>query len=143
MAGEPNRFCLGHSSRRKKESAYARTSKRGLGTTLVHVAIAAKALGKPLPQGAVVHHVNDDKRDNRNTNLVICQDDVYHRLLHARARVIRAGGLPSTHKICGGCKQCLTIDRFGRQASRYDGLAPRCRECFNAYHIHYYYTKRK
>ena len=51
-----------------------------------HVLIAEKALGKPLPKGAQVHHLNERKGDNRNTNLVVCPDDAYHKLLHKRAR---------------------------------------------------------
>jgi hypothetical protein len=51
-----------------------------------HVLIAEKALGKPLPKGAQVHHLNERKGDNRNRNLVVCPDDAYHKLLHKRAR---------------------------------------------------------
>lgn len=52
----------------------------------VHVIVAEKALGKPLPKGAIVHHVNTIKDDNRNENLVICPDAVYHNLIHKRMR---------------------------------------------------------
>lgn len=51
-----------------------------------HVRVAEAALGKPLPKGAEVHHVNGNGRDNRNCNLVICQDRAYHKLLHKLAR---------------------------------------------------------
>lgn len=51
-----------------------------------HVLIAEKALGKPLPKGAQVHHVNERKGDNRNNNLVVCPSDAYHKLLHQRMR---------------------------------------------------------
>ena len=56
-----------------------------------HVAVAEKSLGKPLPPGAVVHHVNEDKLDNRNSNLVICPDRAYHNALHAKMRAQSAG----------------------------------------------------
>lgn len=44
------------------------------------------ALGKSLPTKAVVHHMNEDKLDNRPENLVICPDQAYHMLLHKLLR---------------------------------------------------------
>lgn len=56
-----------------------------------HVVMAEKALGRPLPPGAEVHHMDRD-RTNNNTkspwNLVICPDHAYHLLLHRRARML-------------------------------------------------------
>lgn len=54
-----------------------------------HIAIAERAIGKSLPRLAVVHHINGDGADNRNCNLVICQNQSYHTLLHARQRALR------------------------------------------------------
>ena len=52
-----------------------------------HVWLAEKALGKRLPKGAVVHHVNENPSDNDTPfNLIICQDQAYHLLLHRRAK---------------------------------------------------------
>ena len=58
----------------------------------VHTLIAETALGKKLPKGAAVHHVNEVKTDNKNRNLVICQDASYHRLLHLRQRALNECG---------------------------------------------------
>ena len=63
--------------------------------------VAEKALGKPLPKGAEIHHYG--KRDD-NTKLVICQDQAYHKLLHRRMRAIKACGHASWRK-CQYCKQ--------------------------------------
>jgi hypothetical protein len=51
-----------------------------------HVLIAEKALGKSLPKGAVVHHINGIPYDNRPENLVICPSKEYHALIHKRMK---------------------------------------------------------
>jgi hypothetical protein len=61
-------------------------------------------MGGPLPTGTVVHHLNENRSDNRPGNLVICQDDTYHKLLHRRMRAYVATG--DVHSVkCRRCKQ--------------------------------------
>lgn len=101
----------------------------------VHVAIAERALGKPLPPGAEVHHVDGDKWNNANKNLVICQDHAYHALLHVRARVLRLGGNPNTQRTCADCKQMVAIEVFPRNGNQ-------CRPCVaKRASAHYYKTR--
>jgi len=64
--------------------------------------IAEAVLGKPLPKGAVVHHVND-KSNDIPSNLVICQDRAYHNLLHSRERALKACG-NANFRQCRYCK---------------------------------------
>jgi hypothetical protein len=97
-----------------------------------HLLIAEKALGKPLPLGAVVHHVNEVQDDNRNDNLVICQDNSYHRLIHVRMRIVAFGGNPDTDKICCKCKFVKKRTEFSLSSLQTDGLHSLCKTCSRA-----------
>ena len=68
-----------------------------------HVLVAEKALGKPLPLGAIVHHVDGDGANNAHSNLVVCPDQGYHQLLHLRQRALAACGHADWVK-CQFCK---------------------------------------
>jgi hypothetical protein len=73
-----------------------------------HVLIAERVLGKQLPNGVVIHHSNKQKASNENSNLVICQDNSYHQLLHQRMRAYEACGHASWRK-CSYCKNYSPI----------------------------------
>lgn len=95
-----------------------------------HVLIAERALGRYLPNGAEVHHVDDNALNNANSNLVICQSHEYHHLLHVRARIVRAGGNPNTQRICWDCRQLKDFGEFNRcTRNKNGGLSNHCREC--------------
>lgn len=71
-----------------------------------HILIAESVLGRPLVQPHEVHHFNEDKSDNRNENLVICENRAYHFLLHTRAIAFRESG----HAEWRRCQLCLKHD---------------------------------
>lgn len=71
---------------------------------LEHVLIAERAIGKPLPRRAQVHHVDEDRGNNKPSNLVICESSAYHQLLHLRTRALRACGHADWRR-CHVCKE--------------------------------------
>lgn len=134
VKGAPMKFLLGHVGKMKagtgKGYVSARRSKQARGYE--HRLIAEAALGKPLPAGAQVHHVDGDRGNNATTNLVICQDQKYHGLLHRRTRVVKAGGNPNTHDVCNKCKALRAIGDFCRTNERH-GRSTVCRTCKSEY----------
>lgn len=108
------------------------------GCVYEHILIAERALGRYLLEGAEVHHADENKRNNTNRNLVICQDKAYHKLLHVRARVVRAGGNPDTQRICSMCHAVLPMTAFNRASSNIgSGTQKACRECMRTYNRSY------
>jgi len=124
-AGEYNRFCHGHKSKDyvgEKHGSwkggkvfdahwgynhiYQRPEDRTCTRSYIResVLIAQKILGKKLPVGAVVHHVDKNKINNVPSNLVICQDQSYHLILHAREIVLKLSGHAHYRK-CSYCKE--------------------------------------
>jgi hypothetical protein len=69
-----------------------------------HTLVAERSLGKRLPAGAQVHHVDEDRKNNKPANLVVCQDQTYHKLLHRRMVALRECGHADWRR-CGICKQ--------------------------------------
>lgn len=137
--GKPKRFIVGHSQQRTHKGRYYTVYRpdhpraSASGEVYEHVIVAEQSLGRYLPGGAEVHHVDENKLNNSRRNLVICQDAAYHKLLHVRARTLVAGGNPNTQKICGECQRVLDFDRFARMRSnKSHGRSARCRECASA-----------
>jgi len=81
----------------------------GSGTTKrEHTRVAERALGKPLPVGAVIHHVDGNGKNNKNNNLVICPSQKYHALLHTRTASLAATGITESRR-CKFCKEWFDI----------------------------------
>ncbi len=126
VKGESRRYLAGHNAKNIPVKGYRSQRVNGV-KAFIHRAKAEAALGKPLPAGAIVHHV--DGFTNAQSALVICENQAYHLFLHHRTRIVRAGGNPNTDKICGTCKQAKPLGAFNIDRQRLQGRGPSCREC--------------
>lgn len=94
-----------------------------------HVAIVEGVLGYKLPDGVQVHHVDSDGKNNKHTNLVVCPDQSYHRLLHTRTQALEASGHPDWLQ----CRYCKQWDNPQNLTSfipkRYSGYRSHHRKC--------------
>ena len=82
------------------------------GYVYAHIIIVEEVLGKSLIIPHCVHHINGKKSDNSHSNLIICEDDAYHKILHKRQRSIKVTGSPHYHH-CWDCNTWKHKDFFG------------------------------
>lgn len=126
IKGDHRRYIAGHHPHGfKKGHKYARQMRPGgykeIGDKKVHRIRAEKALGRPLPRRADVHHADGSK--NEYAPLVICEDRGYHMLLHFRMRLIARGANPNTQFWCATCLKAKDHALFNK------GCPTRCRQC--------------
>lgn len=120
VKGRPMLYVQGHSLRRKKGEEPRRVvgdryvriyrpehpNAKSDGCVYEHTLLASEALGGAVPDGAEVHHVNGDGTDNSRGNLVLCENQAYHGLLHRRSRAMDGYGDPNAKK----CWLCQSWD---------------------------------
>lgn len=68
---------------RKKQEGYVFIKLPNGGYQAEHRIIAEKALGRELKRDEIVHHINGNRQDNRNCNLLICTRG-YHQWLERK-----------------------------------------------------------
>lgn len=105
-----------------------------------HIRKAEIALGRSIPKGVEVHHIDENPANNENSNLVLCQDHGYHRILHTRMAIVRAGGDPRMDKRCSACQEIKPRTEFHKNRSTWDGLNQHCKPC-NYAHVASYRRK--
>lgn len=88
-------YGIGH----KTNNGYLKT-----GGKLMHITKVEKIIGKSLPHGVEIHHVDGNGLNNENSNLVVCPNKAYHKLLHRRAVALQESGNPNKRKCCY-CKE--------------------------------------
>lgn len=100
---------------------HPKAGKRGY--VMKSVLVAEKALGKYLPDRVVIHHVDNNHTDDRPNNLVVCQDQSYHKLLHIREKALRESGNPNKRR-CKRCKKWDSMDKLKRYGE--ETVHPKC-----------------
>lgn len=75
-----------------------------LGTMLNARWVIEKVRRRILPQKAIVHHIDGNTLNDDLSNLVVCEDAIYHKLLHVRAEALKATGNPHSRK-CHFCQR--------------------------------------
>ena len=136
---KPRRFMNGHQSRKPHKERYLffnrwyvwkpghhRATSRGF--VLEHVVIAEVALGHLLSPMTRVHHFDEDPSNNVH-NLIICQDEAYHALLHIRRRAFLICGDPNWRK----CHYCKRYDSPEKMISQKGTVSMIHRECRRSY----------
>lgn len=62
------------------------------GYVLEHILVMEQMLGRPVPDGAVIHHCNGDKTDNRPFNLRLFGSNHDHLVFHAESKKMHMRG---------------------------------------------------
>ena len=119
IKGKPTRFIKGHywrtmtgdrnvnwrggvSNVKKRNRTYIPNHPKAIsGYVHSYILIAEKALGKNLPNKAVIHHYGDDCLNDEK--IVICENQSYHNLLHLREKALKECGNPNFRR-CVFCK---------------------------------------
>jgi hypothetical protein len=129
VAGQPRRWLFGHhkTGGRKRQAVVKGYRRDSRSRQTLHRLRAERALGKPLPPKAVVHHADGTRSED--APLVICQDAAYHRFLHRRMRIKAAGGNPNTDLICSDCQQTKPASEFPANRTTPTGHSYHCRVC--------------
>ncbi len=81
-----------------------------------HVLVVERAMGKPLPSNYPIHHFDENRSNNSNQNLVVCESTAYHCLLHSRQKALAACGNPDFRR-CDICRKWDSLDSMSVYAS--------------------------
>lgn len=97
----------------------------------LHRVVMERSIGWALADGAIVHHLNGNRLDNRRRNLSVIESQSKHVLAHALERIRARGGDPKSERICSTCTRLLGKAEFPRFRGSWDGRGTSCSDCAN------------
>ncbi len=89
--------------------------KNARGYVMEHILVVEGVLGKEFKHPHRIHHIDGDRSNNSKGNLVVCEDERYHQLLHTRTRALKESGSVHNRK----CKHCKKYDEPENLSIRY------------------------
>ena len=119
--GEPHRYIVGHNARAQHSNNWKGgrfVSPAGyayvmfpthphanvIGRVSEHKIAVENALHRLMPKSAIFHHKNHIRDDNAPSNIVVCDSQAYHQIIHRRERAFRAVGNANWRR-CTICKE--------------------------------------
>lgn len=88
-----------------------------------HRIVAEEKLGRQLEPGEIVHHLNEDRMDNRPGNIMVHASIGHHIQAHGGNKETQRIGStnPITRCVCGCKIEFLKFDKWGRPRSYVSG----------------------
>lgn len=112
---------------------YARISSSNQDEQYIHRYVIEQHLGRKLVPPECVHHINENKLDNRLVNLELCKDQAHHAMLHIRQHAAKHNTNLETHAWCTYHQVYELKEMFSTSLQHWNGLHNQCREATNEY----------
>lgn len=93
--------------------------------------VVEQVIGKKLDRKHIVHHIDGNSENNKNDNLIVLENRREHAIVHAKMRIVEAGGNPSTQAFCSRCGKIKSKEMFTTDSHRWNRKSLFCRPCEN------------
>lgn len=98
-----------------------------------HRALVEELIGFKLTSKQIVHHIDENPLNNHPSNLIVCENQKYHLLLHARQDAINRGQNIKLQGHCGRCGLVKDKNQFSKNKRMVFGIHNICSKCQSTY----------